>query len=174
MVGPDYEPRYDYDDKFAAGEDNSVVVEVENKTETIHMKALWFAMEKWWVFRGIHVDIKGNIYLNIVESRKWIGNEIQYSHAERILLPVDDVSQLAVYPREVSMYDWYLELLRPQDQTRSGFSLVANHSWMILDLSNIPADTRLVYDNFACTHIVKTIRRVKSECDFYVCCCSVF
>ena len=127
VIGPDYEPRYDYDPKFAAGEDNYGVVVVENDTETIHMRELRFSMEKWWGFKDVHGDIKGSVYLNIVESGKWIGNEIQYFHAERVMLLVDNVSQLT-YPHEVPMCDWYPKLLHPQDQMRSGFVLVTDHS----------------------------------------------
>ena len=78
---------------------------------------------------------------------------------------MDNASQLA-YPCVVPRHKWYQELLRPKDQMRSGFSLIADRNRMILDLTDVPADDREVYDDFACTHIVKTIRRVKDTCDF--------
>ena len=40
---------------------------------------------------------------------------MEYSHAERVMHPVDNVAQLA-YQMEVSSYKWYPNLLRPQDR----------------------------------------------------------
>ena len=77
---------------------------------------------------------------------------------------MDDCLQLA-YPYEVPSYKWYPSLLRPEDWMRSGFSLVTNRSWIIMDLTDIPVDDREVYHDFACTSIVKAIRQVKDEGD---------
>ena len=105
MIGPDHEPRHDYDPEFAAGGDETVGVAVEDDTETTHMKELWISAKKYWIFKEIHENIKERVYLNIVESGKRIGNKIQYYHLERVILLVDDISQL-VYPCEVPMYNW--------------------------------------------------------------------
>ena len=104
------------------------------------------------------------MYLNIVECGKWIGNEMEYSHAERVMYPLDDVAQLA-YPMEVPSYKWYPNLLRPQDWVGSSFTLVANHSRIIIDLNGIPENDRRMYHDFACTRIVKVVCWVKEECD---------
>ena len=76
------------------------------------------------------------------------------------MLPVDDVSQFA-YPCEVPTYNWYPELMCPQDWMKSGFSLVANRSRIIMDLTDIPVDDQEVCHD----SIVKAIRRVKDEGD---------
>ena len=68
---------------------------------------------------------------------------MEYSYAERVMLPVNDVAQLA-YPMEVPSYKWYPNLLRPQDWMGSGFTLVTNRSRIIMDLNGIPKDDRSV------------------------------
>ena len=55
-IGPDYEPRYDYDPEFAAVVDDSMVVEVEHDTEMICMQELRFSMKKY-CFLGISIGI---------------------------------------------------------------------------------------------------------------------
>ena len=87
---------------------------------------------------------------------------MEYSHAERVILPVNDVAQLA-YPIEVPSHKWYPNLLRPQDQMRSGFNLVVDRSQIIMDLTGIPVDDQEVYHDFVCTSIVKAVCRVKDE-----------
>ena len=79
------------------------------------------------------------------------------------MLLVDIVSQLA-YPRKIPMYNWYSELIRLQGQMTAGHVTVADYSRLILDLSDLPAGTRPVYDNFDCTQIDRGLCRVKDDC----------
>ena len=134
--GVDDEPRYDYDPEFASVVDDSMLVEVDHGTETIPMEE-----KKAWYFRDVHWDMIEPVSLNIVECGKWVVNQMEYSHAERVIHPVDDVAQLAYpMPPEVPSYKWYPNLLRPQDGVRSRFTLVANCSQIIMDLKGIPED----------------------------------
>ena len=83
---------------------------------------------------------------------------MEYSDEKRVMLLVDDLAQLA-HPMAVTSHKWYPNLLRPQDQMRSGFSLVADRSRVVVDLTGIPADDRWGHHDFACTRIVKAVRR---------------
>ena len=52
-----------------------------------------------------------------------------------------------------------------KDQMRSGFSLVANHSRIIMNLTDIPVYDWEVFHDFACTSIFKAICQVNNEDD---------
>ena len=67
-------------------------------------------------------------------------------------------------PPEVLSHKWYPNVLRSQDKMRSGFSLVADRNWIVVDLTGIPEDDRWVYHDYARTRIVKVVRWFEKEC----------
>ena len=152
--------RYVYDPEYAAVVDDSMLVEVDNGTRTIPIDEY-----KAWYFSLIHFDIVGPVSLKIVECGKYL-HRMRYSHAKRKYPPLSNALQTAYpMPPEVLSHTWYPSVLRPQDQMRSGFSLVADRSRVVTDLTGIPAEDRWAHHNFACTRIVKVDRRYEEECD---------
>ena len=68
-------------------------------------------------------------------------------------------------PPEVLSHKWYPNVLRPQDKMRSGFSIMADRSRVVVDLTGIPADDQWVHHDFTRTRIVKVVRRFEWESD---------
>ena len=150
-----------YDPEYAAIVDAAMHVEVDDG-----MRSFSIEEEKAWYFRDVHWDITGPVSLKIVECGKYFVNQMRYSHAKRKYPPLDNAAQTA-YPMlpEVPSHKWYPNVLRPQDKMRSGFSIVADRSRVVVDLTGIPADDRWVHHDFARTRIVKVVRRFEWESD---------
>ena len=151
--------RYVYDPKYAAIVDAAMHVEVDNGTRSRSI-----GEQKAWYFQNVHWDIMGAVSLKVVEYGKYFG--LKYSHARRVYPSVEDAAEVA-YPKppEVRSQRWYPSVLRPQDTMKLGFSLVADRSRILLDLTGIPEDDRWVHHDYARTRIVKAVRRCKGECD---------
>ena len=144
-----------YDPKYAAIVDNAMLVEVDDDTRLYSIEE-----EKAWYFRDVHWNIIGPVSLKIVECGIYLVNQMRYSHAKRRYLPLDNAAQMAYpMPPEVLSHKWYPNVLRPQDQMRSSFSLVADRSQVVVDLTGIPDDDRWLHHDFSCTRIVKVVRR---------------
>ena len=111
--GPDDAP-LDYDPQFAVVVDASVGVELEQDPEKMKLQEVKVSLKKWWAKREIHYDIMGTVYLNVVEVGKYLMDRSEYSHAKRVVFPVDDLAQME-HPMVVPSHLWYPTFLRPCD-----------------------------------------------------------
>ena len=153
------ESRYVYDPEYAAIVDAAMHVEDDDGTRFL---SIW--EQKANKFYDIHEAIIGSVSLKVVESGKYFG--LKYSHAKRVYPSVENAAEVAhPKPPEVRSQRWYPSVLRPQDKMKLGFSLVADRSRIILDLTGIPEDDRWVHHDYARTRIVKAVRRCEGECD---------
>ena len=140
-----------YNPKYAAILEAAMHVEVDDGTRSRSI-----GDQKAWYFLNVHWDIIGAVSLKVVECGKYFG--LRYLHAKRIYPLLDNAGQLAYpMPPEVLSHKWYPNVLRPQDKMRSGFSLIADRSRIVVDLTGIPEDDRWVHHDYACTRIVKLL-----------------
>ena len=161
--GPDDAP-LDYDAEFAVVVDASVGVEREQDPKTMELQEVQVSLKKWWVKREIHYDIMGTVYLNVVECGKYLVDKMEYSHAKRVVIPVDDLAQME-HPMVVPSSLWYPNFLRPRDRMRPGYKLVADRSRILMDLTGVPLEDRELYNDFAHTSVVQAVRRLEKEAD---------
>ena len=144
--------RYVYDPEYATIVGAAMHVKDDNGTRFQSI-----GEQKASYFQDVHLDIINAVSLKVVESGKNFG--LRYLHAKRVYPLLESAAQLAYpIPPEVLSHRRYLSVLRPQDKMKSGFSLVADRSRIVVDLTGIPKDKRWVHHDYACTRIVKVVR----------------
>ena len=150
--------RYVCDPEYAAVVDAAMHVEDDDGTRFL---SIW--EQKANYFRDIHEAIAGPVSLTVVESGRYSG--LKYSHAERVYPFLESAAQVA-YPKppEVPSQRWYPSMLRPEDEMKPGFTLVADRSRTVVDLTGISGDDRWVHRDYARTRIVKVVHRYE-RCD---------